>query len=162
MMDTTLVKNMEVHPGIKNPGLSKNMTVKECFWISFLSAVQGILTYSIFRCYRKKEKLGCLINKTVGPQYSLWCLPPGISMFQLSALMVCRYLDFDGFIALGSLFVLAEHFVPCGRHVKHTKVVKSDIPCPSRQKHTFSCRRCQNAETPCFLPFPKKKQQKKL
>lgn len=70
---------------------------KKCFWILFLSAVQGVLTYSLFRYLQKKTKK--LINKTVGPQYSLTGLPPGISMSQLSALMVYRYLDFDGCIS---------------------------------------------------------------
>lgn len=52
------------------------------------------------------KHLGCLINKTVRPQYSLWCLPPGISMSQLPAPMVCRYLNCDGYISSGSLYLL--------------------------------------------------------
>ncbi len=63
--------------------------------------VSLLILYSDAR--KRKKKPGCLINKTAGPQYSLWCLPPGISMSQLPGLMVCRYLDSDGYISLGSL-----------------------------------------------------------
>lgn len=81
----------------------------------------------------KKKHLGCLINKTVGPQNSLCCLPTGISKSVLSALMVSRYLDSDIFlwfprmccVLLHQCFYfqeLAEHFVPSGRHVKHVGV----------------------------------------
>lgn len=68
--------------------------------------VSLLILYSDTCKKKKKKKLGYLINKTVGPQYSLTCLPPGISMSQFSALMVCRYLDFDGCISLGTLLSL--------------------------------------------------------
>lgn len=42
-------------------------------------------------------KSRCLINKTTGPQYSLCCLPPGISISQIADPVACRYLEFDGF-----------------------------------------------------------------
>lgn len=93
-------------PEISLPGFSGDLPPKVRFWILFLSAVQGVLSYSIFR-YKEKTHLGFLINKTVGPLYSLLCLPPGISMSQLSAMMVFRYLDSDGYVSFGYLYLLS-------------------------------------------------------
>lgn len=67
-----------------------------------LYSCQGVFSYSIFRC-KKKETRRSLINKTVGSQYSLWCVPPGISIPLLWALIKC--LNSDGcffFFSFGS------------------------------------------------------------
>lgn len=132
------------------------------FWILFLSAVQGVLSYSIFR-YKEKTHLGFLINKTVGPRHSLLCLPPGISMSQLSAMMVCRYLDSDGYVSLGYLYLLCTStslFLFSGVGRTFCSIWRSCQTCQSKSlifpahhaKHILLCLlRCQSKTASLFL-----------
>lgn len=150
------------HPEISLPGFSGDLPLKVRFWILFLSAVQGVLSYSIFR-YKEKTHLGFLINKTVGPRHSLLCLPPGISMSQLSAMMVCRYLDSDGYVSLGYLYLLCTStslFLFSGVGRTFCSIWRSCQTCQSKSlifpahhaKHILLCLlRCQSKTASLFL-----------
>lgn len=150
MMDTTWDMDVESPP--------PRNKISRLVWkpvFGFYSGQQFKVSLLILYSDTRKKNHGCLINKTEGPQYSVWCLPPGISMSQLSALMVCRYLDFDGCISLGSIHSIhsfcvqgfAEHFVPRGNHVKHAKVkVWSSSPIiPNVPYYLFEMSECRNS-----------------
>lgn len=84
-----LLHNLKHH---WQPSTSNKITV--LFWRSAFKSVnfglyscQAVFSYSIFRY--KKKNLRSLINKTIGSQYSLWCVPPGISIPLLWTLIKC-------------------------------------------------------------------------
>ena len=67
---------------IRLPGFSGDLPLK-CTFLDFIPVSGSRLSFlTLYSDTRGRQHLGFLINKTVGPQYSLWCLPPGISVSQ--------------------------------------------------------------------------------
>lgn len=102
-----------------------------CF--GFYSCQQFKVSLLILYSDTREKHLGCLINKTVGLQYSLWSLPPGISMPQLSAIMADIWILMGIFLWVPGICCvlpyhccclqeLAEQFVASIGHVKHSRV----------------------------------------
>lgn len=102
-------------------------------FFGFYSCQQFKVSLLILYSDTREKHLGCLINKTVGLQYSFRSLPPGISMSQLSAMMADIWILMGIFLWVPSMCCvlpyhccclqkLAEQFVAPIGHVKHSRV----------------------------------------